>query len=179
MQVVGDLAQFMVANKLSAADVRHQAADPDAALNLPTSAVEFLQGQLGQPTGGFPEPLRAQVLRKANLTALDTRPGAELPPLDFDALKAELAAAYGDLSKDGFALRLDQDALSAALYPQVQHTTNTEGPPQLQQHRKQQNWKAWLAFPSFFFLQTFFPLRFLYPCGFPQPFQYLYLESLA
>jgi len=118
-KVVGDLAQFMVANKLSARDVAAQAAYSHTALNLPTSVVEFLQGQLGQPTGGFPEPLRAQVLAKAGLPAIATRPGAELPPLDFAALKSELTAAYGELSKDGFALRLDQDALSAALYPHV------------------------------------------------------------
>lgn len=118
------MAQFMVANKLSARDVAAQAADSHTALNLPTSVVEFLQGQLGQPTGGFPEPLRAQVLAKAGLPAIATRPGAELPPLDFAALKSELTAAYGELSKDGFALRLDQDALSAALYPQASNNNN-------------------------------------------------------
>lgn len=117
--MVGDLAQFMVANKLSAQDIRDQAANPQMALNLPTSVIEFLQGQLGQPTGGFPEPFRSQVLEKASLQRLDVRPGAEMPPLDFDNLKRNLTATYGELSKDGFALRQDEDALSAALYPQA------------------------------------------------------------
>jgi len=68
---------------------------------------------------GYPEPFCSQVLEKAGLQRLDSRPGTELPPLDFDNLKKDLAATYGELSKDGFALRLDQDALSAALYPQA------------------------------------------------------------
>jgi len=87
-QVVGDLAQFMVANALSAQDIRDQAANPEMALNLPTSVVEFLQGQLSQPTGGFPEPFRCQVLEKAGLQRLDARPGAEMPPLDFEIISS-------------------------------------------------------------------------------------------
>jgi pyruvate carboxylase len=30
-------------------------------LSFPTSVVEFFQGYLGQPYGGFPEPLRSDV----------------------------------------------------------------------------------------------------------------------
>ena len=40
--MVGDLAQFMVQNKLSKADVLEQAAD----LSFPSSVVEFLQAWL-------------------------------------------------------------------------------------------------------------------------------------
>ena len=40
-KVVGDLAQFMVQNKLSAADVQAKAGD----LSFPSSVVEFLQGK--------------------------------------------------------------------------------------------------------------------------------------
>jgi len=114
-KVVGDLAQFMVANKLGGKDVVTNA----STLNFPTSVVEFLHGQLGQPVGGFPEPLRSQVLAKAGLKPIDARPGKELAPLDFAALKGSLDASYGGLARDGFDLRLDPDALSAALYPQV------------------------------------------------------------
>ena len=39
-KVVGDLAQFMVQNKLSSADVRAKAGE----LSFPSSVVEFLQG---------------------------------------------------------------------------------------------------------------------------------------
>ena len=39
-KVVGDLAQFMVQNKLTAADVKAKAGE----LSFPSSVVEFLQG---------------------------------------------------------------------------------------------------------------------------------------
>jgi len=56
-KVVGDLAQFMVQNKLDERDVLSKASE----LDFPSSVVEFMQGYLGQPYGGFPEPLRSQV----------------------------------------------------------------------------------------------------------------------
>lgn len=56
-KVVGDLAQFMVQNKLDEKDVLSRASE----LDFPSSVVEFMQGYLGQPYGGFPEPLRSQV----------------------------------------------------------------------------------------------------------------------
>jgi pyruvate carboxylase len=43
-KVVGDLAQFMVQNNLTAKDVRERAEE----LSFPSSVVEFMQGQLGQ-----------------------------------------------------------------------------------------------------------------------------------
>jgi pyruvate carboxylase len=49
-KVVGDLAQFMVANKLDEAKLAAQA----STLSFPTSVVEFFQGYIGQPYGGFP-----------------------------------------------------------------------------------------------------------------------------
>ena len=56
-KVVGDLAQFMVQNKLDDRDVLMKAEE----LDFPSSVVEFMQGYLGQPHGGFPEPLRTKV----------------------------------------------------------------------------------------------------------------------
>lgn len=56
-KVVGDLAQFMVQNKLEEHDVLARASE----LDFPNSVVGFMQGELGQPYGGFPEPLRTQV----------------------------------------------------------------------------------------------------------------------
>ena len=52
--MVGDLAQFMVQNNLSKRDVEERAGE----LSFPSSVVEFLQGFIGQPHGGFPEPFR-------------------------------------------------------------------------------------------------------------------------
>jgi len=114
-KVVGDLAQFMVTNKLSQAELEERAGE----LDLPTSVVEFLQGQLGQPKGGFPEPLRTKVLQRAGLEPINTRPGAELPTLDFAALKKELLKKYSKVIKLHGATIDDRDVLSAALYPQV------------------------------------------------------------
>ncbi|UJR79227.1 pyruvate carboxylase [Sandaracinus amylolyticus] len=106
-KVVGDLAQFMVQNDLDAKMVEEQA----DTLSFPTSVVEFLEGRLGQPHGGFPEPLRTKVLRGRK--PIDERPGATLAPLDLDALKKSLVEEHGDV-----AIR-DHDVMSAAMYPQV------------------------------------------------------------
>ena len=57
-KVVGDLAQFMVQNKLTS---RAQVEEKATELNFPSSVVEFMQGYLGYPPGGFPEPFRTNV----------------------------------------------------------------------------------------------------------------------
>ncbi|XP_076758922.1 pyruvate carboxylase isoform X1 [Xylocopa sonorina] len=104
-KVVGDLAQFMVQNKLSADDVLNKAEE----LSFPKSVVEFLQGAIGEPHGGFPEPLRSKVLK--DMPRVKGRPGASLPPLDFDGLKSQLQESHPHVT--------NKDIMSAALYPQV------------------------------------------------------------
>lgn len=106
-KVVGDLAQFMVQNKLDERDVLSKAEE----LDFPSSVVELMQGYLGQPHGGFPEPLRTKILK--GRPTIDGRPGESLEPLDFDALKAKLQEDFGENAIE------DQDVLSAALYPKV------------------------------------------------------------
>ncbi|XP_031441371.2 pyruvate carboxylase, mitochondrial-like [Clupea harengus] len=105
-KIVGDLAQFMVQNNLTRAQVEEQAEE----LSLPLSVVEYLQGHIGIPYGGFPEPLRSKVLK--NLPRIEGRPGASLPPLDFEALEAKLKATWGDEITP-------EDVMSAAMYPKV------------------------------------------------------------
>ncbi|CRK33372.1 hypothetical protein BN1723_014727, partial [Verticillium longisporum] len=83
-KVVGDLAQFMVSNKLSPEDVKARAGE----LDFPGSVLEFLEGMMGQPFGGFPEPLRSDALRGRR--KLDARPGLSLEPVDFVKVKREL-----------------------------------------------------------------------------------------
>jgi pyruvate carboxylase len=78
----------MVQNDLDEEDVRRSQAET---LSFPQSVVEFFQGHLGQPHGGFPEPLRTRVLRGASPSSTG-RPGASLPPLDLVALKARAHA---------------------------------------------------------------------------------------
>ncbi|OXB53293.1 hypothetical protein ASZ78_016843 [Callipepla squamata] len=118
-KVVGDLAQFMVQNGLSREEAEARADE----LSFPLSVVEFLQGYIGTPPGGFPEPFRSKVLK--DLPRVEGRPGASLSPLDFEALSQELGA------RDG-APPSPEDLLSAALYPKVyaefRDFTSTFGP---------------------------------------------------
>ncbi|XP_038212521.1 pyruvate carboxylase, mitochondrial isoform X2 [Zerene cesonia] len=104
-KVVGDLAQFMVQNKLTAEEIHARAEE----LSFPKSVVEFFQGAIGIPYGGFPEPLRSKILK--DMPRIEGRPGQELPPLDFDKLKKDIQETYPDVN--------DQDVMSAAMYPQV------------------------------------------------------------
>ncbi len=82
-KVVGDMALFMVANNLSPADVLASNRD----LAFPVSVVEFFEGRLGQPVGGFPEALQKRILR--GRPAITGRP-AQPAPADFDAAGKEL-----------------------------------------------------------------------------------------
>ncbi|KAJ4445720.1 hypothetical protein ANN_12405, partial [Periplaneta americana] len=104
-KVVGDLAQFMVQNKLSADDVLSKAEE----LSFPKSVIEFLQGYIGEPYQGFPEPFRSKVLK--DMPRVSGRPGASLEPFDFEQLKKDL--------KEKHPYSTDRDVMSAALYPQV------------------------------------------------------------
>ena len=79
-------------------------------LDFPESVVEFFQGYLGQPVGGFPEPLRTNIIR--NRARIDGRPGASLPPLDLKKMKADLRAKFGKHITD-------VDVSSYAMYPKV------------------------------------------------------------
>jgi len=79
----------MVQNKLSTADVLAKAEE----LSFPKSVVEYMQGYLGIPHGGFPEPLRTKILK--GLPRIEGRPGATMDPLDLDQLKADLIEAHG------------------------------------------------------------------------------------
>lgn len=104
-KVVGDLAQFMVQNHLTSEQVLEQAEE----LSFPKSVLEYLQGYIGIPYGGFPEPLRSRVLK--DMPRIEGRPGEKMDPLDFDKLKRELSESHSNVS--------DRDVVSAALYPQV------------------------------------------------------------
>ncbi|KAF2994842.1 pyruvate carboxylase [Curvularia kusanoi] len=104
-KVVGDLAQFMVSNKLSYDDVLSKAEQ----LDFPSSVLEFFEGLMGQPYGGFPEPLRSQALRDRR--KMDKRPGLYLDPIDIAKVKADLKAKWGDAT--------ECDVASSIMYPKV------------------------------------------------------------
>ncbi|KAF2733750.1 pyruvate carboxylase [Polyplosphaeria fusca] len=104
-KVVGDLAQFMVSNKLSYDDVLSKADQ----LDFPSSVLEFFEGLMGQPYGGFPEPLRTQALRGRR--KMDKRPGLYLDPIDIAKVKSELKQKWGDAT--------ECDVASHIMYPKV------------------------------------------------------------
>lgn len=96
----------MVSNKLPKEEVLERADQ----LDFPSSVVEFFQGYLGQPVGGFPEPFRSKVIR--NKPRIDGRPGANLPPVDLNKTKAELRSKFGKHITDA-------DVSSYIMYPKV------------------------------------------------------------
>ncbi|GJN91619.1 hypothetical protein Rhopal_004642-T1 [Rhodotorula paludigena] len=105
-KVVGDFAQFLVANKLSKQDVLDQADK----LDFPSSVVEFFQGYLGQPVGGFPEPLRSKIIRDKK--RIDGRPGADMAPYPFEDVRQQLIEKFGSSITSC-------DVLSYCMYPKV------------------------------------------------------------
>jgi len=105
-KVVGDMALMMVTQGLSPEDVL----DPAREIAFPESVVQFFHGDLGQPTGGFPPDLARKVLQGAE--PLSGRPGADLPPADLEAARAEAADRAGrEIS--------DTDLASYLMYPKV------------------------------------------------------------
>lgn len=104
-KVVGDLAQFMVSNNLT----YQETIDKADQLDFPSSVLEFFEGLMGQPYGGFPEPLRTKALRDRR--KMDKRPGLYLEPMDFDAIRKKLKEQYGGAS--------ETDVASYAMYPKV------------------------------------------------------------
>jgi len=105
-KVVGDLAQFLVSNKLDYDTVIQKAAD----LDFPASVLDFFQGLMGQPYGGFPEPLRTQVLR-GRRPKLTERPGKSLKPFDLEKIRYDIEQKFGSAD--------ETDVASYTQYPKV------------------------------------------------------------
>lgn len=105
-KVVGDMALFMVQNDLTDENV----IEKGQTIDFPDSVIEFFQGYLGQPVGGFPEELQKVILKERE--AITVRPGELLEAVDFDAVKKELDEKYNrDMTH--------QDVLAYVLYPKV------------------------------------------------------------
>jgi pyruvate carboxylase len=129
-KVVGDMALFMVGNNLTANDVLTGPRE----LSFPESVVEFFEGRLGEPPGGFPEALQKRVLRGRQ--PLRGRPGASLPPIDF-------AAARGTVEQQVGRPVSDRELLSYLLYPRVF--------PDLAAHQAKYSDTSVLPTPVFFY----------------------------
>ncbi|CAH6721733.1 pyruvate carboxylase 2 [[Candida] jaroonii] len=109
-KVVGDLAQFMVSNNLTSEDITRLAAE----LDFPDSVLDFMEGLMGTPYGGFPEPLRSNMLGSKRIK-LTSRPGLNLPPIDFPQIKEELVTKFGTNITEC-------DIASYIMYPKVFET---------------------------------------------------------
>lgn len=105
-KVVGDMALFMVQNDLDENTVLTRG----KTIDFPDSVIEFFQGYLGQPHGGFPEALQQVVIKDRE--AITVRPGELLEPIQFDQLEAVLEEKLNrPVTK--------KDVLAYALYPKV------------------------------------------------------------
>jgi pyruvate carboxylase len=103
-KVVGDMALFMVTNNLGPGDVL----DEERELMFPQSVVEFFEGRLGQPYGGFPKKLQRIVLRGRK--PLKGRPSDALPEVDLEKV-------YEDLKSKARGTPTENDLLSHLMYP--------------------------------------------------------------
>ena len=106
-KVVGDMALFVVANNLTSEDVL----DPARELAFPESVVEFFEGRLGQPPGGFPAALQARVLKG--------RPAALRAARRESAARRYRRGAREGHSRCSAAPAGSREALSYLLYPRV------------------------------------------------------------
>ncbi|MDR2357286.1 MAG: pyruvate carboxylase [Oscillospiraceae bacterium] len=104
-KMVGDLAIFMVQNNLTPENIVSRG----ESLTFPDSVVSYFKGMMGQPAWGFPPRLQQVVLKgEAPITR---RPGELLPPVDFDAARAEMGKFMRDPT--------GRDVISWLLYPKV------------------------------------------------------------
>jgi len=107
-KVVGDMALFLVNHNMTMA--QFEQLGPDHNLTLPTSVIEMLRGELGEPEGGWPKKVQNVILRGAK--PLRGRPGARLSAEDFEAARALLERKIGHApSRD--------EVLSYFMYPEV------------------------------------------------------------
>ncbi len=118
-KMVGDFAIFLVQNDLlvlerdlaqSTHATLERVLDRARRLDFPQSVVQYFQGYLGQPPGGFPEALRAAVLQ--GQPVLEGSPSAGMPAFDFEAARAHVESRKGQPATD-------RDLVSHALYPRV------------------------------------------------------------
>lgn len=89
-KVVGDMAQYMVANNISKEDIFTKGDH----ISFPESVVSYFMGEIGQPEGGFPQELQRIVLK--GKTAMTERAGKSLPALDLDQDFMDFKKQFGD-----------------------------------------------------------------------------------
>ncbi len=105
-KVVGDMALFMVGNNVGPDELL----SGNRELSFPESVVEFFEGRLGEPPGGFPPELQRRILRDRK--PIQGRPGASLPEADLSATRTKLEAQLGRAVDH-------RELLTYLLYPRV------------------------------------------------------------
>lgn len=108
-KVVGDMAQFMVANNLTREDVMNKGEH----ISFPESVQEFFMGNIGQPEGGFPQELQRIVLKDKQ--PFTDRPNIHLPAIDFDNELAAFQQLHSIRNREEAELHF----LSYKFYPKV------------------------------------------------------------
>lgn len=105
-KVVGDLAIFMVKNKLDKNNIVSEGKN----LSFPDSVVDYCRGMIGQPEGGIPKNIQKIVLKGE--IPITVRPGELIPSEDFESVKKHLDEKF---SMDSNV----RNILSYTLYPNV------------------------------------------------------------
>lgn len=105
-KVVGDMTLFLVTNNIKAQEIINNNKD----ISFPTSVVEFFEGRLGQPTGGFPKDVQDKILRGASASI--ERPGANLPPVNLEEIKGKVEARISRSITN-------EELMSYLMYPDV------------------------------------------------------------
>lgn len=131
-KAVGDMALFLVANNLSAADIT----DGERELALPESVIDLLSGMMGHPPGGFPKKVQKRILKDRPF--IKGRPGASLPAADFESAGEKVAEVTGRKASR-------RDVLSYLLYPKVFE--------EFAQHQRKYSDTSMFPTPNFFYGQ--------------------------
>ena len=105
-KVVGDMALFMVQNELD----EHTVISKGQTIDFPESVIEFFEGSIGQPYGGFPKELQEVILKGRK--AITVRPGELLAPVNFQEVLEKLSEKMDKTPTM-------HDALAYVLYPKV------------------------------------------------------------
>lgn len=101
-KVVGDMALFMVQNNLTEDDIY----DRGDTIDFPISVVDFFDGKLGVPYGGFPEVLQKIILR-------GRQPNLDRKPVEIDINKMIV-----DMDRKEIPIN-ENNISSYCIYPQV------------------------------------------------------------
>lgn len=129
---VGDMALFMVANGLTAADIL----DESRELAFPESVLDLIGGKMGQPPGGFPANVVARIMR--DRPVVTSRPGEGLEPADLSATANKLREILPREPNE-------YDVITHILYPKVFE--------EFQNHLKKYSDTSGLPTPVFFYGQ--------------------------